>query len=472
MPTSGQRSAHRSQGLQIYRLQLALDLAYLLSSLFLAGLIGTMSDQPVPAACMLLAFGPAVVWGILLYRRASIPHSLLAKFPLFTWAVVKAVALGATLSIASLTAAGGSVSLQVGPWVAAGLNSLILLLEIPYLSIYRPKGEDSRGGVRKVLVVGSGERAASFIKHMERSRVPVEVSGIIGRNSKRVGKSILGVPVIGLVHDLPQILRSIQVDEVVFLLSRMWMDLVEQPMLVCERAGVRVLLSTDVYPFRLSSPRIEEMGDFQLLAFEPHTHSELGLSIKAVMDVVLAAIFMVMGAPLFALISLIVKLSSPGPVLFKQVRAGLNGRKFMMWKFRTMVPEAEELKPELAPFNESDGPTFKMTRDPRVTAFGRFLRRTSLDELPQFYNVLRGEMSLVGPRPAVPEEVEKYDNWQRRRLSVKPGLTCIWQTSGRNKVSFDEWMRMDLHYIENWSLRLDIKLLFKTIPAVLLATGS
>ena len=177
-------------------------------------------------------------------------------------------------------------------------------------------------------------------------------------------------------------------------------------------------------------------------------------------------------SPLLLAIALAIKLDSPGPVLFRQLRCGLHGRPFTFLKFRSMRVDAEALKKQLAPFNEMDGPAFKMTNDPRVTPVGRFLRRTSLDELPQLWNILRGDMSFVGPRPAVLEEVRQYEPWQRRRLSMQPGLTCLWQVSGRNELTFDEWMRLDLEYIDNWSLWLDLKIALKTIPAVLLGRGA
>ena len=172
-------------------------------------------------------------------------------------------------------------------------------------------------------------------------------------------------------------------------------------------------------------------------------------------------------------IALLVKLDDPkGPILFGQVRSGLYGRTFTMWKFRSMVADAERLKAALEAKNEMDGPVFKITDDPRITRLGRFIRKTSIDELPQFWNVFIGEMSLVGPRPPIPAEVEKYERWQRRRLSMKPGITCIWQVSGRNNVDFKTWMQQDLQYIDNWSLLLDVKLLLKTVPVVLLGVGA
>jgi lipopolysaccharide/colanic/teichoic acid biosynthesis glycosyltransferase len=184
------------------------------------------------------------------------------------------------------------------------------------------------------------------------------------------------------------------------------------------------------------------------------------------MDYLGAGVGLLCLSPLFLLIILIVKITSPGSAFFTQERCGLYGRTFKMIKFRTMVKNAENLKKKLEQENEADGPVFKITNDPRITPLGKFLRQTSLDELPQLINVLQGHMSLVGPRPPIPEEVQQYDPWQRRRLSMKPGITCIWQVSGRNNIHFDDWMRLDLDYIDNWSLWLDIKILLWTIKEV------
>jgi exopolysaccharide biosynthesis polyprenyl glycosylphosphotransferase len=195
---------------------------------------------------------------------------------------------------------------------------------------------------------------------------------------------------------------------------------------------------------------------------------------KEVLDVVGAFALLVLTSPILLATALTIKLTSPGPILFRQQRSGLNGRPFTMLKFRSMVTDAEQLKQELAALNEMDGPVFKLTEDPRVTPIGRIIRRFSIDELPQLMNVLRGEMSLVGPRPLPVDEVKRFDDFaHRRRLSVKPGLTCLWQVSGRNNVrDFKDWVRLDLEYIDNWSLWLDLKILARTIPVVLVGTGA
>jgi exopolysaccharide biosynthesis polyprenyl glycosylphosphotransferase len=193
---------------------------------------------------------------------------------------------------------------------------------------------------------------------------------------------------------------------------------------------------------------------------------------KRLIDAVLSVVILTALAPLMVLVSLMIKLTSPGPVFFAQKRVGMNQRLFVLYKFRSMVAGAEQMMESVAHLNDRDGPAFKIIDDPRITRIGRFLRRTSLDELPQLLNVIRGEMSLVGPRPPLPEEVRRYAWLFRKRLSVKPGVTCIWQISGRNNVSFDRWMEMDHEYIENWSLWLDLKILFLTVPVVLLSKGA
>src|SRR5207237_201257 len=216
-----------------------------------------------------------------------------------------------------------------------------------------------------------------------------------------------------------------------------------------------------------------EWDGFPLLSFSTTPTNEALMFIRRILDIVLAAVILAIFGPILMLpAAILIKLTSPGPILFKQKRCGLSGRQFVMYKFRSMVDNAEQLRVELAPLNEMDGPVFKVSRDPRITTIGKIIRRRSIDELPQLFNVLRGDMSLVGPRPPLPQEVARYERWQRRRLSMKPGMTCLWQISGRNEVSFEDWMKLDLTYIDNWSLLLDLKILLKTVPVVLLGRGA
>jgi len=394
----------------------------------------------------------------------------LQRFPLLTWTMLKASIFGALV----LPLAKAFFDPPLSPFwlhVFTWLSAVLLLLELPYLIIASRARASGSGTARRLLLVGASEKASEFMSHLSRRHLNLEVVGIIEREPEAVRGDVAGAPVLGTVKDLPWLIRRLQVDDVIFLVSRTWIQYIEEPLRLFEQAGMRVLLSTDMYPFSLSSMRLEQVGDLPLLAFEPPPHSELALTMKDVLDFCLGALLVLLAAPLSLLIALGIKLTSPGPVFFKQVRSGLNGHQFVMWKFRTMVDGAEQMRRDLEPLNEESGPVLKMENDPRVTLFGNFLRRSSLDELPQLLNVLRGEMSLVGPRPPLPDEVAQYDYWQRRRLSVKPGITCIWQTSGRNKVSFEKWMRMDMEYIDNWSLWLDLKLLLRTVPAVLMGTG-
>jgi exopolysaccharide biosynthesis polyprenyl glycosylphosphotransferase len=250
---------------------------------------------------------------------------------------------------------------------------------------------------------------------------------------------------------------------------------IEQAIQVCELEGVEVWLLADFFQTRLSRASTDELQGHPVLVFRTGPEASWQALAKTALDFVGSFLLLVVLGPLVMLpMALLVRLTSKGPVLFRQQRAGLNGQPFTMLKFRTMVSNAEQLKQELAALNEMSGPVFKVTNDPRITPIGRFLRKWSIDELPQLINVLRGEMSLVGPRPLPVDEVRRFDDpAHRRRLSVKPGLTCLWQISGRNQVSdFKEWVRLDLEYIDNWSLWLDIKILLRTVPAVFAATGA
>jgi exopolysaccharide biosynthesis polyprenyl glycosylphosphotransferase len=249
---------------------------------------------------------------------------------------------------------------------------------------------------------------------------------------------------------------------------------IEKAIQACELEGVEAWLVADFFRTQIARTSFDDFYGRPVLVFRSTPETSWQGLVKLVLDVVLAFIALVLLSPVFLLIALLIKFASPGPILFRQERCGLNGHPFTMLKFRSMVTDAEQRKHEFAALNEMGGPVFKLSNDPRVTPVGRILRRFSLDELPQLFNVLRGEMSLVGPRPLPVDEVERFDDpAHRRRLSVRPGLTCLWQISGRNDVQdFKDWVRLDLEYIDNWSLWLDLKILCRTVPAVLVGTGA
>ncbi|HLL04136.1 MAG TPA: exopolysaccharide biosynthesis polyisoprenyl-phosphate hexose-1-phosphate transferase EpsZ [Myxococcaceae bacterium] len=288
-------------------------------------------------------------------------------------------------------------------------------------------------------------------------------------------KSLAGVsqPVLGKVDHLEEVLCQVPVD-IVYIAGNAQKHAQEMQaaIKVCERFGIPFALPA--HPFRMDRARPEDShaasdGYLHFVTHEPAPHQQ---AIKRLFDISSSAAALVALAPLLLTVAALIKLTSRGPIFFKQKRVGLHGKTFEMLKFRSMVINAEELKAKLEALNEQTGPVFKMKNDPRITGIGRFIRKYSIDELPQLLNVLRGEMSVVGPRPPLPKEVEKYAAWQRRRLSVRPGLTCIWQVSGRNQISFEEWMYLDMQYIDNWTLLTDLSLILKTVPVVVTGRGA
>lgn len=315
---------------------------------------------------------------------------------------------------------------------------------------------------RRVVLVGMAEDTAQIERDLEtKARGVVEVLARLDLHETS------GEKLIELLHDRAA-------NGVILSARHTYFEQVEKVIELCELEGVEVWLLADFFKTRVSQTSVDDFLGRPTVVFRSAPEASWQGVAKQTLDFVGALVLLLLASPVFLLAALAVKLTSSGPVLFRQQRSGLNGRPFTMLKFRTMVTDAEQLKAELASFNEMDGPVFKVTNDPRVTPVGRFLRKWSVDELPQLWNVLRFEMSLVGPRPLPVDEVRRInDPAHRRRLSVKPGLTCLWQISGRNEVSsFKEWVRLDLEYIDNWSLWLDLKILLKTIPVVLTGAGA
>lgn len=274
--------------------------------------------------------------------------------------------------------------------------------------------------------------------------------------------------------EIIRVLHEHSINGVVLCAAHAYFGQVEEVIQVCELEGVEAWLIADFFKTQVSRTSVDDLFGRPVLVFRSAPDSNWEMVAKHVVDFLGAAFLLAIMAIPLLIVALLVRVTSPGPVLFRQQRSGLNGRPFTMYKFRSMVTNAEQLKHELAAMNEMSGPVFKVTNDPRVTPLGRFLRKTSIDEFPQLLNVLKGEMSLVGPRPLPVDETKRFDDIaHRRRLSVKPGLTCLWQISGRSEVkSFNDWVRLDLEYIDNWTFWLDIKILWQTIPVVLLRKGA
>jgi exopolysaccharide biosynthesis polyprenyl glycosylphosphotransferase len=331
------------------------------------------------------------------------------------------------------------------------------------------------GALRYVLVVGLGDRARRLALNLESAADQgIHLKGFISLDPQtpdsRVHLSSASYPIYPIAQ-LPGLLCREVIDEVVFAVDSHALQSLEDVFLKCDEEGVRTRVAVDFFPHVNSEMHLERLGPTPLLTFSATPDDEIRLFMKRVIDVVISTLAIALLSPLFLLIAILIRLTSPGPVVFRQERCGLNGRRFVFYKFRSMVQDAESRRAEVLHMSKRATAT-KIPNDPRLTSIGRFLRRFSLDELPQLVNILKGDMSLVGPRPAIPEEVAQYEVWQRRRLRMRPGLTCLWALNGRDHVDFETWMKMDMQYIDNWSLGLDWKIIFRTIPQVVLGKGA
>jgi exopolysaccharide biosynthesis polyprenyl glycosylphosphotransferase len=328
-------------------------------------------------------------------------------------------------------------------------------------------------GVDRVLIVGAGEMGRTVMRTIvARPELGYRIVGFLDDNPERGETNIGPFKALGGLDNLPAVLSAEHIAEVIIALPwthhRKILSLITQ----CERPGVRARLVPDIFQLTLSRVDVDDLGGIPLLGVKPVTIRGSSLAIKRAMDLILGGVGSLLMLPLMSVIALAIRIDSPGPSVFKQVRVGKGGHEFLCYKFRSMCRGAEAEQERLVELNEASGPLFKIKRDPRVTRMGRFLRRLSLDELPQIYNVLRGEMSLVGPRPPLPSEVAQYQEWHKQRLEAPPGMTGLWQVSGRSELTFDEQCLLDIFYIENYSPALDIRILLRTVPAVLSRKGA
>jgi exopolysaccharide biosynthesis polyprenyl glycosylphosphotransferase len=326
-------------------------------------------------------------------------------------------------------------------------------------------------------LAGSGPELASFLDLLEGHPIwGFRVLGILTDDPEvETGSEIREHRVLGRLADTASVIKAQElIDEVIFIPSRTPLSELKPVLDKVELMGVPAHLSLNFFMGTIYHPVLENFEDVPVVTYSPVAEAGIALFIKYTFDRIAAAIALLLLSPILIAIYAAIKLPSLGrePAFYGQIRSGLHGRPFRLWKFRTMRVDADKMREELEALNEMDGPVFKIKHDPRVTRIGRLLRKTSLDELPQLWNVLVGQMSFVGPRPPIPAEVEQYDDWQRRRLSMKPGITCLWQVSGRNLIDFETWMKLDLQYIDNWSLTLDLKILLRTVYVVLTGYGS
>ena len=434
----------------------------------------TLPERAIDALAMLvLVFGWLVIFdycirykgdrlvAMRLQLRSLVKATTLAAF----WFLI----ISAVFSLRSVNTIGVAffwvIVTAVGILTRVGLKGLLI------------SARRSGYNYRYLLMVGANPRAAEFARKIaSRPELGYKLVGFVAESEESRqewdGKGS-PAPVIGMVDDIRAILERERVDEMLVCLSvEAKFRTVANVIANARDLGIVLRIIPEASEGALLKKlHIEEFENEYVVTFF-REQLLLQLLVKRMLDVGITVTALLVLSPLMAVVALVIRLNSTGPVFFIQDRVGMNQRRFRLYKFRSMVVDAEQRKKEFAHLNEQDGPAFKLSHDPRITSIGRFIRKTSIDELPQLFNVLKGEMSLVGPRPPLPDEVSQYQWLFRRRLSVKPGITCVWQVSGRNCTTFDEWMNMDKQYVENWSLWLDFKILLKTVPAVLLCRGA
>ena len=383
---------------------------------------------------------------------------------------VRQVARAGLLSFAILLGLLYVLRLHMVPRTILGIHCLYSILAVSLRAIYIQPWLLRLESRRRLLLVGQPDQAGAirdWLCHPDRA----QFFDLVGFLPPAGTPPPAGFAAPGTLDDFSAVLHSTVVDAVILLPRGLPDDQVAAWIRQCETEGIEAWLLPDFLRTAIAEASLDELAGEPMLLFSTTAKSSWALMIKRLLDIVLSALALVFLAPLLLGIMLAIRLTSPGPIFFTQRRSTLRGREFSMIKFRTMVANAEQFRQDLADRNEVTGPVFKIKDDPRVTPLGRWLRRYSLDELPQLWNVLKGDMAIVGPRPPIPAEVAKYENWQRRRLSMRSGCTCLWQIGGRNQLSFEDWMKLDLKYIDTWSLALDFQIMFKTVGTIFRGTG-
>ena len=443
-----------------YWMRYVLGLGGTVEERFLIGLEDYREVQVGLSVVLLAVYAVAGVY------RDQVRPSLVAD----SWRVLAATSVGMMLLLAFVflfQGYGYSRGLFAFAWLLVSVFTVAARVVARLLSpLWRRWGI----GVRRVVVVGGGG-LGYLVMHVLTTEpgLGYELVGFVSDDEEEdVGR----FPRLASISELAGLVQEHRVDEVIVALPagspRPITDIMEQ----CHRNGLGFRVVPDLYELSLSRVDIEDLRGIPLVGVKPVSLGKLDYFLKRAFDLAIALALVIILAPLLALIAIAIKLDSSGPVLFRQIRLGRGDKPFPSYKFRSMKDNAEAEVGKLKKHNEATWPLFKMRNDPRITRVGRLLRRTSLDELPQFFNVIKGEMSLVGPRPPIPSEVETYKPWHRRRLEVAPGVTGLWQVSGRSDLPFDEMVMLDIYYIENWSLALDFSILLRTIPAVLSGRGA
>ncbi len=389
--------------------------------------------------------------------------------------VVKREAFFSVMLIAAVYLPALPVSREsVALFIIGNLVAQLLLLGTARigLQILCTQAKENSDATQQVIIIGTGKRARDCADHIiDHPELQSSVVGFLDFNRSNLWR-YRDIALKGHPDQLRDIIAANQVDLILIAVGPEDTTGLRSVMATAEKMGIPVAFLPDMFRFGDRPVKTEWFGNQPAIVYQQVSDDRLRLFAKWIIDKFGAIVGIILTAPLIIGVAIAIKCDSRGPILFKQRRTGRNGKPFDLYKFRTMCCDAEHMKRALAKQNEMSGPVFKITDDPRVTRIGRILRKYSIDEVPQFFNVLKGDMSLVGPRPPLPCEVLQYKSWQHRRLSVQPGITCSWQVSGRNNIDFEDWMRLDLDYIDSWSLKKDASLLVRTIPAVLKCDGA
>jgi exopolysaccharide biosynthesis polyprenyl glycosylphosphotransferase len=447
-----------------------LVLAYLFAFL----LHDLVANDPFPLLKFWLALVFAIpYWCLTLYANGLYQSMRTRTYLEILWAVTKSAVvtfllLGTFIFLFKLTFMSRLFFL-----LFMGFSSLFIWLE--KTTIFMSSHYVRRQGLntRRLLIVGTGKRANEFIKKTDQHpEWGFELLGAIddepGRGIHQVGR----LNIVGTLEDIPRIFHKDAVDEVVFLVPRSRLNALQGAIDDCETEGVVVTVAVDLFDTKLARSSVGELDGLPLLHFKTTHAKEWELLLKRIFDFASSGLGLLVLSPLFLVMAILIKATSRGPVFYKQHRLGLSGRRFTLYKFRTMRQGAHDVLSDVSDLNAMTTPEYKEKKTSWITPIGRFMRKFSIDELPQLINVFVGHMSIVGPRPTVPDEVDKYKDWQRRRFSMKPGITCLWQVNGRNNIAFEDWMKLDLEYLDNWSLWLDAKILLKTVPVVIFGIGA
>jgi exopolysaccharide biosynthesis polyprenyl glycosylphosphotransferase len=450
--------------------------AYYIKKYYLPYPLGGLSETPDYVILGLLII---IIWfGILFFININVP--VCKKFSKLFINIIQAVTTGLIILILVLYVFKIRDISRIMLGTFYFLNIIVLTLYKSILLWFLKKSGKSIYKKWNILVIGSKERAIGAISLLHSIKDHFTIVGCLDTNRESIGMQVKeGVKVIGVIDDIQTIITNEVIDEVIFAMPMNKIDRCQAYIQLIELMGIRVRIFPDwhihslLYEPRVASIYFDELNGVPSMVLSSTPTRNRELLMKQFLDYFTSGLLLFFSLPIFIIAALLIKISSKGPVFFKQERIGLNGRRFTLYKFRTMVNNAEEQLVKMKDLNEADGPVFKIRNDPRIIPFiGTLLRKTSLDELPQLINVIKGQMSLIGPRPPLHSEVKEYDIWHRRRLSMKPGITCLWQMQpNRNDLSFEQWMDLDLEYIDNWSLKVDLMIFFRTIAVMVLGYG-